>query len=235
MVVCTCSTIVINYDSIKHNKRNEKEKKAPGLKTGGHRESSAPEREIRKLAKRLDKVMLELKYFALADDSYGSISYNGTDFIQPITTIPQGDTDNTRDGDQVTLHSIEFRLSIKISTTTPTFLRVIMFQWKPNTIPVYAQILLDKHNTSNACMSMYQHDSRQMYNILFDTLVEVDTVSHPAHCVHHLQMKGFAPKIQYTSGSTTVATNMIYVLACSDVLTAGPQVIFYSKVTYYDG
>jgi hypothetical protein len=198
-------------------------------------ESAAPEQEIRKLAKRLDKIMHELKYFSLADDSYGSISYNGTDFVQPITNVPQGDGDSTRDGDQLTIHTIEFRLSIKISTTTPTFLRVIMFQWKPNTTPVYASVLFDKHNTSNAPMSMYQHDTRQMFVILYDTLIELDTVAHPAHCIHHLQSKGFIPKIQYTSGSTTVATNMVYVLAVSDVLAAGPQVIFYSKVTYYDG
>jgi len=217
------------------SKRNEKVKGKPRIKRGGQEESKASEREIKKLAKRLDQVMLELKYFSLADDSYNSISYNGTDFVQTITNVPQGDTDSTRDGDQITLHTIEFRLSIKVSTTTPAFLRIIMFQWKPNTIPVYANILFDKHNTSNAPMASYQHDFRQMYNILYDTLIEVDTVAHPAHCVHHLQMKGFSPKIQYTAGSTTVATNMIYVIAVSDVLAAGPQVVFYSKVTYYDG
>jgi len=198
------------------------------------RESQAPKKEIVRLAKRIQEVTSEMKYFSLADDSYGSISYNGTDFLQAITLVTQGDTDNSRDGDQLTLHGIEFRLGIKISTTTPTFLRVIMFQWKPNTVPVQSQILLDKHNTSNAPMSMYAHDTRQMYNILYDTLIELDTVAHPAHVVYHRQMKSFSPKIQFTAGGTA-GTNHIYMYVVSDVLAAGPQVIFYSKVTYYDG
>jgi hypothetical protein len=214
-------------------KRNEK--RSSKKKDEHTNESKASEKEIRALAKRLDKVMLELKYLAQNDNTYSSISYSGTDFLQVLTNVPQGDTDSTRDGDQITLHSIEFRLGLKISTTTPCFMRVILFQWRPATIPLYASVLIDQHNTSNAPLTTYQHDTRQEYNILFDRLIELDTVAHPAHVVHHLQTKGFSPKIQFTAGSSTVATNMIYMLVVSDVAAAGPLVVLHVKTTYYDG
>jgi len=198
-------------------------------------ESKAPEKEIRALAHRLEKVMLELKYFAQADATYSSVSYNGTDFVQQLTPVPQGDTDNQRDGDQITLESIEFRLGIKVSTTTPTFLRVILFQWKPATTPVYANILQDQHNTSLAALASYNHDTRQLYHVLFDRLVEIDTVARPGHVVHCHISKGFSQKLQFIAGSTTVGTNQIWLMAVSDVLSAGPQCVLYTKVTYNDG
>jgi hypothetical protein len=194
--------------------------------------------EVRSIAaKEAQRVLnknIELKYFAIVDNTYGSISYNGTDFVQSMSSVPQGDTDSTRDGDRIKLKEIRFRVGIKTGSTTPTFLRVICFQWKPNTTPVYANILLDQHNTSAASLSDFTHDTRQMYHILSDDLVQVDTVAHPATCVERSIKSGFEPYIQYQAGSSSNATNMIYVMAVSDVNSNGPLVILFGKLLYYD-
>jgi len=191
-------------------------------------------KEVHRIIKNDRRLERELKYLLIVDQTYGAITYNGTDFVQCVTQVPQGDTDSERDGDQITLNSLDFRVGIKTGTTTPTFLRVILFQWKPNTTPLYTSILLDQHNTSNAPHTQYNHDQRQQYKILYDTLIEVDTVAHPAHCVHHVCISGFSPRQQFVAGSTTVATNMLYVLAVADVAANGPQVVFSSKLTFYD-
>jgi len=177
---------------------------------------------------------VELKYFALADNTYGAISNNGTDFLQSVTNVPQGDTDSTRDGDRIQMQELRFRVGIKTGSATPTFLRIICFQWKPNTTPVYASILLDQHGTSNAPISDFQHDSRDMYKILSDDLVQVDSSAHTATCVERSIKKGFNHHVQYTAGSTTVGTNQLYIMAVSDVATNGPSVVLQSKLLYTD-
>jgi hypothetical protein len=187
-----------------------------------------------KEAQRVLNKNLELKYLAITDNTYGAISYNGTDFVQSMTSVPQGDTDSTRDGDRLKIKEVRFRVGVKTGSTTPTFLRIICFQWKPDTTPVYANILLDQHNTSAAPLSDFTHDTRQMYHILSDDLVQVDTVAHPATCVERSIKSGFEPYIQYQAGSSSTATNMIYVLAISDVSSNGPQVILFGKLLFYD-
>jgi hypothetical protein len=198
------------------------------------RESQAPEKEIKALARRIQKETSELKFWTVIDNTYSAISYNGTDFFQALTLVPQGDTDSSRDGDRLYLHEIRMRMNVKINTTTPVFFRVIIFQWFPNTVPQYNSILIDQHNTANAATSDYQHDTRQMFNILYDKLVTLDTVAIPAVSIDVSLEKGFRKKIQFAT-ATTVGTNHVYVLAVSDVLAGGPQNIMFVKTTYYDG
>jgi hypothetical protein len=176
---------------------------------------------------------VELKYYSLVDNTYGSISYNGTDFMQLMTGVPQGDTDQTRDGDRLFLKKFRFRVGCKIGTTTPVFLRVICFQWFPTTTPVYANILLDQHNTSCAPLSDFTHDTRQEYKILSDDLVQLDTVAHPAYCVERSIEYFPNPNIQFQSGGTS-GTNHLYVMAVSDVASSGPQVVLFTKTLFTD-
>jgi hypothetical protein len=197
-------------------------------------ESNASKSEIKRLAKRIQAVSSELKYASNVNATYTSISYNGTDFLNPLTLVPQGDSDSNRDGDALKLHSIQVVFAWKVSTTTPSFVRMCIFQWKPNSVPVYANVFIDQHNTTLAPFTYYNHDLRHQFVILFDEVVEIDTISHPAHLVKKIIMKGFNPNLQFSAGGTT-STNHIYAFACSDVNAAGPQLVFHSKITYYDG
>jgi hypothetical protein len=79
-----------------------------------------------KEAQRILNKNIELKYLAIVDNTYGSISYNGTDFMQCVTQVPQGDTDQSRDDDRLK-QQFRFRAGIKTGSTTPTYLRVICF------------------------------------------------------------------------------------------------------------
>jgi len=191
-------------------------------------------KEVHRIIKNDRKLEKELKYLLVADNTYGAISYNGTDFFQCVTQVPQGDTDSNRDGDQLTINSLDFRIGIKTGSTTPTFLRVILFRWKPNTTPAYASILLDQHSTSNAPLSQYNHDQRQQYKILYDTLIMINSTYMTGHVVHHNCTKGFNPRQQFVAGSSTVATNMLYIMCVSDVASNGPSVVLSSKLTFYD-
>ena len=65
---------------------------------------------------------VERKYH---DDSVDGGSANSTMVINTLTTIPQGDTANTRDGYSLKLQNLAWRLFIKqhASATTPTQVR----------------------------------------------------------------------------------------------------------------
>lgn len=191
-------------------------------------------KQVRSIVKHDRFLEKELKYLAIVDSTYGAITWNGTDFFQQLTAVPQGDTDSQRDGDQITLNGFDFVVGVKTGTTTPTFLRLILFQWHPNSTPTYASILIDQHNTSNAALSQYNHDQRQQFHILWDHHVMTNASTITAHYIHHRCTKGFSPRIQFVGGSTTVSTNAIYLMVVSDVAANGPTVVFSCKTTFYD-
>lgn len=100
----------------------------------------------------------------------GAISTAAT--ITDLTPIPQGDTDGSRDGDQLMLKSIQFRLMILagpvIYTSSPFVITVrhIIIQWFPPTTPTLANVL--DTTTLLAIYAPYEHASSQKMRVLYD-------------------------------------------------------------------
>lgn len=134
-----------------------------------------------------------------------------------LCLVPQGDTDNTRDGDRIKAKSLSFKIHMFTSDAEdrdfsihPCVVRFIIFQWKPNSAlvaPSPSNILLtDPISTGGASITVYSQynwDTRQSYNIVYDrtyTLNGDGLINVPA---------GTAPLIQLISTRTDTSQRHI--------------------------
>lgn len=202
----------------------------------------------KKQVKRLAERKEELKYF-LTNQALADISNAGT--ILDLTLVPQGQTDTTRVGDQLTLcGTLELRGTLQSQVNTVTsqrsLCRTIIFQWKSNTVPVVADILLVGPSGATDVYSHYNHDQRQMYTVLHDSIHKL--VGNGAaglawnpdvHKILYIKVPLYGKKgaktLQY-AGATTAGTNHVYSLFIStEPGGAGcPDMFYQSKVFFRD-
>jgi len=116
----------------------------------------------------------ELKYF-LTNLSFAAIgnNTNGSTRMDAISQPTQGQTDQTRVGDRLKLCGyVDLRATVKLPTTGDAHnrVRLIMFQWKPNSTPTAAGtgILLSGPTGTADLWSQYSHDNRQLMTVIFD-------------------------------------------------------------------
>lgn len=193
----------------------------------------------KKQVKRIVGAQQELKYLDTVTNAY-SISTSGAIF--QLCSIPQGDTDISRDGDRVYLKKMYVRGTVRVNDET-NIVRLIFFQWKPNTAATIAQILLNGPSGSPDVQSNYAHDQRQMYKILYDktwvlagpgTTPETPVTPTTTRHFQCILSRGLIRQLQFTAGTTT-GTNQIYYLALSDSsIGAHPTLSMSTKVMFTD-
>jgi len=173
-------------------------------------------------------------------------------YIYQLSAVPQGDTDLKRDGDQLTLTSLELRYCW---TTGPIstaqlygFARMIVFQWFSSDLadaPTLNEILGVPTTASLQYLMSYNHDHRFQFRVLLDrsfkwtnsdsSQYNNNSISGP----YRSFIKKFAKhKIQYLSG-TTLGFNNIYILLVSNSLSASaantkPLFNLEAKLNYTD-
>lgn len=194
----------------------------------------------RKLANRIGYMLGEKKYL------YGTVitgtTASGT--VTSLSTIAQGDGDSQRDGDQITVSSMEIRGFMypdQPAGANNQVFRMIIFQWLLSdlTPPVVNDVLLLAEYTS-----LYNHDKRYQFRILYDKTYSTGVGSTAAGDYHvtpvsfHFRInRGFRRRIQYQGGGTA-GTNKIYALliSSSDTLAVGsyPIVNWAFKLNYHD-
>jgi hypothetical protein len=179
----------------------------------------------------------ELKYIRTTLAVNSAVST--TAVIQDLTSISLGDTDTTREGDQVTVTNLQGIMVADIATSDVTAddtntIRVIIFQWYSATTPTAAEILENPVGADHVT-SFYRHDTRFQYNILYDELFSLSR-NGPANLHAKFEIKsGFRPKIQYIAGSSFVGQNKIYILYVSDSgAIEHPGLGFTIKTSYHD-
>lgn len=184
---------------------------------------------IRKAVRREIESYAEKMYFPAPSN----LSVSSTPNVVSLSDVAQGDADTNRDGDQLSLTSIEFRGYIATGDTT-NVLRFIIFQWYPNDSfypPTASDILL---TAASGFISPYSHDGRFQFKILYDRSFSMSTNWQPYLTFHKYVTKGFRRKIQYNAGGTT-GVNKIYLLLVSDSSAAPhPTISYYSKLNYRD-
>lgn len=169
-----------------------------------------PKSYKRYVAKAINK-KAEFKYHT-AYYNPSSIPNNGT--VTNLTNIPQGLLDTERVGDQIRLATITFRYVVQLGDNF-NFLRVIFFQFKNNNaLPPSVSAILN--GTSPTYLSQYSVDNNQTYQILYDRTHRLDTDDPAKVIIGKCNMKYCKRKLQFTAGSATVGTGMIYALAISD-------------------
>lgn len=177
----------------------------------------------KKQVKTLIKRRQELKFY-VAQVNIGAVST--TPGVGAFFAPAQGTNDSQRDGDRAELcGTMDIRMSVFPNTDTYNFLRFIVFQWKPNTTPTAADVLLTGPTGAIDILSQYSHDSRQQYTILMDknlylngyhTAVGETGASYAV--IRHYKIKlgkKVHKDVQFVAG-TTAGTNKLYWIIMSD-------------------
>lgn len=186
-------------------------------------------------------------------------SVSTTPTILDMTNINQDNTDSGRNGDRVELAgSMDVILTLygSESVLTTGFLftifRVVFFQYKDAAVsgvnPVAGQIFLNGPSGVVDVHSLYSHDQRQNFTILYDKLVTCVNNSNPVavagtnyqgNHVHSYKFKVHFKKakklVQYLGG-TNDGTNKIYFMIMTDngPVTPLPTYTLNTKLYYRD-
>lgn len=196
----------------------------------------------RQQVKGLIKGVQELKYFS-ANSSLAAIS--SAPVIQgAFFDIPQGDTDQSRDGDRFQwCGSVDLRFQLMIADTTNLF-RICLFQWHPSSVPTAGDLMLNGPSGAIDVFSHYSHDNRQQFKVLWDktyTLIGNATTSSVPNTTKttifarkQISLKR-ATKNAQMAGGTTAGTNKLYLYFISDsTLVNHPTITLSTKVFFRD-
>jgi len=127
--------------------------------------------EIKKLIKQEIKGVQEVKSF---DTGIGS-TFDNTGSITKLTTIPQGDTDTTRDGDHIKLTKCWCNLAVSVGDAT-NVVRVIVFRWNQDDSSV-APTVNDITQSVSAYSPIHRDNERaHKFDVIFDKFFSVSNV-----------------------------------------------------------
>lgn len=171
----------------------------------------------------------EKKYYL---HSNGSSSISDTGYIWPLSDVPQGDTDQTRNGDSLYLRTVRILGDVRAGDTTNAC-RVIVFQWLDDSTPTVASVLQTTSGVT-AVFSPYLHDQRKKFRIMYDKMFVVAANGNDAKVFDTKYLRPPIKKVAFTAATTT-GSNKIFLLLISDsTAVTHPALTHYSKVTYDD-
>jgi len=199
------------------------------------RRNRAPRRKARsttvKLIKKVIKGVAEHKYFDVA--SGVGFDYNGS--IVDISAIPQGDTEITRDGDQLGLISFQTKFILSCSDATNA-VRVIIFKWKMDSAfgPPSTTDILYNVGSTYAPVAMYNHDRRDCFSVIMDKSYELILGTSRAETPLVKFGKKLKGKIRFNVGATS-GKNKIYAMYISDSAVVGnPTIRAIFRINFVD-
>lgn len=171
----------------------------------------------------------EKKYYPYANS--GTVGSTG--YLLDLTTIPQGDTDTSRDGDALRVTSIQINFAWAAADAY-NICRMVMFQWMPASSPGSPPALSDIFvDTADAVISPFAHDTRKSYRILADKTCIVDTDDPMKICKMYVYRK-FMRNIQYSGGTTTGTGNIYCWLVTDSNVSTHPAVSWSGKTNFTD-
>lgn len=156
--------------------------------------------------------------------------------ITDLTLVPQGDLDVERTGDRIKTMSFLCRMTLQktaVGSDPSVSVRIMFVIWKPNDVPVIADILNAGPSGSQDPLSEYNHDTKQQYTILYDkrfTLIPGTDVLRRNITIK----RKYAKFIQFVNAST-VGTNHLYLVTLTDASGATlPQIAYHNRIYYKD-
>lgn len=158
-----------------------------------------------------------------------------------VSNLPQGDTDTTRDGDQIKPTTLEIRgaLQMPAASAPGISVRVLVAQYHPmvTTTSIEAANILEGSapSTNDYFTQHYNVDFRQDYTILKDAVFDM-SVAGPGSAHFHWKIP-LKKKMQYLSSVTdgTQHTNNIKVFWVTNWIgTQQPLIGFRSRLRYID-
>lgn len=168
-------------------------------------------RVIRKVVQGQLVKQVETKYSEFTATASG-FDFSGV--IYSLTDIAQGATDQTRNGDELLPTSLDIRMQLVAGDATQAA-RFMIVRWLPYTTgaPSITAILQGTGSALAPYQSFY-HDQRDQFEVLMDKFIKLDTY-HPTFNVRK-RLKLAKKMVKYTAGSTTNASNKLFVVLISD-------------------
>lgn len=172
-------------------------------------------------ATRVKKVLAQQQEHKLhvVSGSFDSIPTGG--IIGHLSTVGQGDTDGTRDGDQLSVTKFEIRGMVKTADATNN-VRIIVFRWNGDSTPSTTDIVQNFQGTGTDLdfLRPINHDHKKNIKILYDRWFRLSTSEAfmsdiPFRVVRYGKRLG-AKKITYENGTTTPLKGGIWMMAFSD-------------------
>lgn len=172
--------------------------------------------------------------WGLIDNSSQYISYDAP-FLAHWSSIAQGTTVNTREGDRIEPTRLSVRYSIEIPNVT-TQMRFILFQWRPDTLidgPTAAKILQIPTGGSAFLSPLVTEEiDRSKFVVLKDKTFINYTTTPGCTFTSSLNITKFNNKyIHYNTGVTN-GKNQIFLLAISNKLAASLDTPLFNKIVY---
>jgi len=236
----------MNVDTVSNAVIARKGKGRTNVKQRGRKLNKKQKQEV----KRLIATRSELKFWGI-QAANSVVPAPAAWVIGIVSAVPQGDTDSSRDGDRLMwCGTMEFNYQYvngqAAGSDTMSNGRVLIIQWHPNSVPTVPNILLNGPSGSPDIYSVYNHDLRQQYTVLYDNHVYVVGNEQSAPNANitpstgiirvRLPTNKWAKQAQYAAG-TTNGTNQIYIIYGSDTSAAGgarPVIAYSIKIFYRD-
>lgn len=180
--------------------------------------------------KRLVNTGREKKYV----QGNGSLQPANTGLMADLFSPLQGQTADTRSGDDVQLNNIKIKYHVNPTGDATNVVRVILFQYKLNSgyhVPIMADVL----ETAGNVDSDYKREKAYGCKILYDRRHAVGTATNGvALGFINIPARRLIKHVSFNP-SLAAGQNKVYMLVMSDSATSfHPEVNYYSMIEYTD-
>ncbi len=153
-----------------------------------------------------------------------------------LTLIAEGDTDTSRDGQQIQLNSLQYKIMTKLgaSQTVTSTIRFIIFRWNRQSAPATNSILTLSGGIDAPIFPLNVTTSKGEYQILhtktFVCSASGDSEFFNRHFEKFMKVKG---KVTYSGAATTTGIKgRIFAQFISDITANGPRILASFRLRY---
>lgn len=190
----------------------------------------------------------ELKYYGY---TYSGVSITSTGSLSGLPfDIPQQTTsgsDTVRVGDQITLcGSVQMIMQLNVADVH-NVVRLVILQWKSlstaTPTPVIGDIFLPGPSLAIDVHSIYNHDTRSSFNILFDrtfTLIGNGTTGYPyttssiINRSYNISLKRANKKVDYVGGGGQGKNRLFFYYISDSGISTHPTMTLSFKTVFRD-
>ncbi len=156
-------------------------------------------------------------YNGMQENQYHSLNTSTTSSTTPtfnaFTNIAQGDTNLTRDGNEILIKRVRLNFSMAAADTT-NIIRLILFYWNNDTTPAVEDLFIDGAGDVNSTLLNHNQNAR----ILFDKRIALSSTGANNVVLFSYDKKyKKGVKVEYNSStSTDVHRNSLHLMNVSD-------------------
>jgi len=180
----------------------------------------------RKQVKRIVNYNREKKHFTFSD--VGAVVTNVWNIID-ISGVNQGDTQSTRDGDQIKVLLTEINAHL-VTSTADDIIRVCVFRWSNNSVPGAADVFQAISSTIAGYHSPYNQQNLRFIHPIYDRTFAIA----PQIPVQTFKVRGGPqPYTVFNTGLLT-GSNKIYMAVVKSGAGGSPTINYRGQLMYTD-